>query len=386
MSMPIDPRSLRKRKNSEGQFKALSFMAISVAGIFLVVFFADIIRQGYTAFQQTEIKTVITYTETIFDNPASALDSRLIPLVSRGVTRILPMHLRENPQLLGKTDEYWMLANAEVDQYVKGKPNRLKPKDAALVDELLAQGTIKKAFNIGFFSNGDSKLAEMAGIFSAAVGTVYVLCITFIFSFPAGVMAAIYLEEFAPDNRLMQIVEVNINNLAARPSILFGLLGLAIFINFMGLPRSSALVGGLTLALMTLPVIIISTRAAIRAIPDSIREGALALGATHWQVVWDHILPLSLPGILTGTIIGLARAIGETAPLLIIGMVAYIQDVPRGLTSSATVLPAQIYVWSSESIRAFTERTSAGIIVLLVVLLSMNAIAILLRNKYERKW
>jgi phosphate transport system permease protein len=384
--MPIDPRSLKKRKNSEGQFKALSFMAISVAGIFLVLFFADIIRKGYTAFQQTEIKTTITYSQTIFDDPRSSIDSRIVPLVSRGVTRILPMHLRENPQLLGKTEEVWVLANAEVDQYVKGKPNRLKPREKALVDELLAEGTIKKAFNTGFFTNGDSKLAEMAGIFSAAVGTLYVLCITFAFSFPAGVMAAIYLEEFAPDNRLMQIVEVNINNLAAIPSILFGLLGLAIFIGFMGLPRSSALVGGLTLALMTLPVIIISTRAAIRAIPDSIREGALALGATHWQVVWDHILPLSLPGILTGTIIGLARAIGETAPLLIIGMVAYIQDVPRGLTSAATVLPAQIYVWSSESIRAFTERTSAGIIVLLVVLLSMNALAILLRNKYERKW
>ena len=386
MSMPIDPRSLRKRKNSEGQFKAMSYMAILVAGIFLVVFFADIIRQGYTAFLQTEMQVEVTFSEKILDNPISALAPKISGLVSRGVTRILPMQLRENPQLLGTTDKVWVLANAEVDQYVKGKPNRLKPKEIALVDELLAQGSLKKVFNVGFFANGDSKLAEMAGILSAAVGTVYLLGITFIFSFPAGVMAAIYLEEFAPDNRLMHIVEVNINNLAAIPSILFGLLGLAIFINFMGLPRSSALVGGLTLALMTLPVIIISTRAAIRAIPDSIREGALALGATHWQVVWDHILPLSLPGILTGTIIGLARAIGETAPLLIIGMVAYIQDMPRGLTSAATVLPAQIYVWSSESIRAFTERTSAGIIVLLAVLLSMNALAILLRNKYERKW
>ena len=386
MSMPIDPRSLRKRKNSEGQFKAMSYMAILVAGIFLVVFFADIIRQGYTAFLQTEMQVEVTFSEKILDNPISALDPKVSGLVSRGVTRILPMQLRENPQLLGTTDKVWVLANAEVDQYVKGKPNRLKPKETVLVDELLAQGSLKKVFNVGFFTNGDSKLAEMAGILSAAVGTVYLLGITFIFSFPAGVMAAIYLEEFAPDNRLMHIVEVNINNLAAIPSILFGLLGLAIFINFMGLPRSSALVGGLTLALMTLPVIIISTRAAIRAIPDSIREGALALGATHWQVVWDHILPLSLPGILTGTIIGLARAIGETAPLLIIGMVAYIQDMPRGLTSAATVLPAQIYVWSSESIRAFTERTSAGIIVLLAILLSMNALAIMLRNKYERKW
>lgn len=386
MSIEIDPRSLRSRKNAEARFRALSYMAIGVAGIFLVVFFADIIRQGYTAFLQTEIQVEIAYSQAILDNPRSAIDAKIGPLVSRGVTRILPMHLRENPGLMGTTEKLWVLANAEVDQYVKGKANRLKPREIALVDELVAAGAVKKAFNTGFFTNGDSKLPEMAGILSAAVGTLYLLGITFLFSFPAGVMAAIYLEEFAPDTRLMQIVEVNINNLAAIPSILFGLLGLAIFINFMGFPRSSALVGGLTLALMTLPVIIIATRAAIRAIPDSIREGALALGATHWQVVWDHILPLSLPGILTGTIIGLARAIGETAPLLIIGMVAYIQDMPRGVTSAATVLPAQIYVWSSESLRAFTERTSAGIIVLLAVLLSMNALAILLRNKYERKW
>ena len=284
------------------------------------------------------------------------------------------------------TESTWVLANADVDQYMKGKAHRLKPKQIALVEELKAKGDIKRKFNTGFFTNGDSKLPEMSGIMAAAVGTVYLLVITFLFSFPAGVMAAVYLEEFAPDNRLMHIVEVNINNLAAIPSILFGLLGLAIFINFMGLPRSSALVGGLTLALMTLPVIIISTRAAIRAIPDSIREGALALGATHWQVVWDHVLPLSLPGILTGTIIGLARAIGETAPLLIIGMMAYIPDMPSSFTGAATVLPAQIYTWSSDSLRAFTERTSAGIIVLLAILLSMNALAILLRNKYERKW
>jgi len=386
MSLTIDSRSLRRRKNGEGLFRAVSYMALSVAGIFLVFFFSDIISQGYTAFMQTEILAEVSFSQEVFENPRKALDPQIMPLVSRGVTRILPMKLHEKPQLMGTSSEEWVLANAEVDQYVKGKPNRLKPKEVALVDDLLAQGKLKKVFNLGFFINGDSKLPEMAGIMSAAVGTLYLLGITFIFSFPAGVMAAVYLEEFAPDNRLMQIVEVNINNLAAIPSILFGLLGLAIFINFMGLPRSSALVGGLTLALMTLPVIIISTRAAIRAIPDSIREGALALGATHWQVVWDHVLPLSLPGILTGTIIGLARAIGETAPLLIIGMVAYIQDMPRGVTSAATVLPAQIYVWSSESMRAFTERTSAGIIVLLVVLLSMNALAILLRNKYERKW
>jgi phosphate transport system permease protein len=296
------------------------------------------------------------------------------------------MQLRENPTLLNTTQTTWVLATAEVDQYLKGKANRLRPKEKEQVDELVQRGQIRQSFNTGFFTNGDSKLPEMAGILSAAVGTVYLLIVTFVFSFPVGVMAAIYLEEFAPDNRLMHVVEININNLAAIPSILFGLLGLAIFINFMGLPRSSTLVGGLTLSLMTLPVIIISTRAAIRAIPNSIREGALALGATPWQVVWDHVLPLSLPGILTGTIIGLARAIGETAPLIIIGMIAYIPEMPRGFTSASTVLPAQIYTWSSESLRAFTERTSAGIIILLIVLLSMNGLAIYLRNKYERKW
>jgi phosphate transport system permease protein len=294
--------------------------------------------------------------------------------------------MREDRALLGTSVEKWVLAEAEVDQYLKGKPNRLKKGEKKLIDTMRAEGRARLAFNSGFFENGDSKLPEMAGIWSAAVGSMYVLFITFIFSFPIGVMSAIYLEEFAPNNRLMEIVEVNINNLAAIPSILFGLLGLAIFINFFGVPRSSALAGGLTLSLMTLPIIIISTRAAIRAVPDSIREGSLALGATRWQMVLTNVLPLSLPGILTGTIIGLAQAIGETAPLLIVGMMAYIPEAPTGFTSAATVLPAQIYTWSSDSLRAFTERTSAGIIVLLAVMLTMNAVAIYLRNKYETKW
>lgn len=386
MSLPIPPGSLKTRKKREARFKALAWLSVLLAAVFLIVFFADILYQGYSAFRQTRILTEITYSGAIYDNPRQALDPSLIRLISRGETRILPLRLRENPTLLGSTEKRWLLATADVDQYVKGKANRLKPREKKLVDDLQTKGLLEERFNTGFFTNGDSKLPEMAGILSAAVGTIYLLIVTLIFSFPAGVMAAVYLEEFAPDNHLMHIIEININNLAAIPSILFGLLGLGIFINFMGLPRSSALVGGLTLGLMTLPVIIISTRAAIRAVPDSIREGALALGATHWQVVWDHVLPLSLPGILTGTIIGLARAIGETAPLLIIGMIAYIPDIPKNLTSAATVLPAQIYTWSSESQRAFTERTAAGIIVLLIVLLSMNALAIVLRNKYERKW
>ncbi len=236
--------------------------------------------------------------------------------------------------------------------------------------------------------NGDSKLPEIAGILSAVVGTIYVMFLTMLFSVPVGVMTAIYLEEFAPDNWFTRTIEVNINNLAAIPSIIFGLLGLAIFINVFGVPRSSALAGGLTLALMTLPVIIISTRTALRSVPDAIRQGAQGgVGASPWQVVWHHVLPLSLPpGILTGSIIGLAQAMGETAPLLIVGMLAYIPEAPNSITEAATVLPAQIYTWSATSLRAYTERTALGIMVLLSVLLMLNAAAVLIRNKFERKW
>jgi phosphate transport system permease protein len=218
------------------------------------------------------------------------------------------------------------------------------------------------------------------------LGSVYVLFLTMLFSVPIGVMTAVYLEEFAPDNWFTRIIEVNINNLAAIPSIIFGLLGLAIFINFFGVPRSSALAGGLTLALMTLPVIIISTRAALSSVPDSIRQGAQGVGASSWQVVWHHVLPLSLPGVLTGSIIGLAQAMGETAPLLIVGMLAYIPEAPTGITQAATVLPAQIYTWSGTSLRAYTERTALGIMMLLAVLLMLNAAAVWIRNRFERKW
>lgn len=254
------------------------------------------------------------------------------------------------------------------------------------IDQLAATGRIELKFNDTFFARGDSKLPELAGIKAAAIGSLMVLAITLAVSFPIGVLSAVYLEEFAPDNKFTQTIEVNINNLAAVPSILFGLLGLAIFINFFHVPRSSVLVGGLTLSLRTLPILIIATRAALRAVPDSIRQGALSVGATPWQTVMHHVLPLSLPGILTGTIIGLAQAMGETAPLLIVGMVAFIPEAPAGITDPTTVLPAQIYTWSSESMRGFTEKTAAGIVVLLIVLLALNGTAILLRNKFERKW
>jgi phosphate transport system permease protein len=386
MKYSIDQKVLKRRANRDKRFRIYAYTAIFMAGAFLVFFFADIVSSALSAFKQAEILVEVNYVEQAKKMGDYALDDDMTYLVSRGFTRMIPGRLREDRTLLGTSEETWVLADSEVDQYLKAKPNRLKKDERKLIDTMKAEGKARLAFNIGFFENGDSKLPEMAGIWAAAVGSMYVLFITFIFSFPIGVMSAIYLEEFAPNNRMMEIIEVNINNLAAIPSILFGLLGLAIFINFFGVPRSSALAGGLTLSLMTLPIIIISTRAAIRAVPDSIREGALALGATRWQMVLTNVLPLSLPGILTGTIIGLAQAIGETAPLLIVGMMAYIPEAPSGFTSAATVLPAQIYTWSADSLRAFTERTSAGIIVLLAVMLSMNAVAIYLRNKYETKW
>ncbi|MBC7355958.1 MAG: phosphate ABC transporter permease PstA [Desulfomicrobiaceae bacterium] len=386
MTLPTDPALHARRKAKERRFKTMSYAAILVAGVFLVFFFADILRQGLPALKQAEILVPIHFTQDILEYPESSLPPEYVPLVSRGVVRLFPNELHATPKLLGSTQERWVLATADVDQFLKGKPNRLKAKERRTAERLQSEGRLRLAWNIGFFTNGDSKLPEMAGVFAAAVGSVYVLLVTLAFSFPIGVMAAVYLEEFAPDNRLMQIIEVNINNLAAIPSILFGLLGLAIFIQFFGIPRSSSVVGGLTLGLMTLPVIIIATRAAIRAIPSAIREGAMALGATRWQVVWDHILPLALPGILTGTIIGLARAIGETAPLILVGMVAFIPQPAASFLEATSVLPAQIYTWASDSQRAFVERTAAGIVVLLVILLSMNALAIFLRTKYERKW
>ncbi len=241
-------------------------------------------------------------------------------------------------------------------------------------------------FNTTFFTSGDSREPELAGILGAAKGSFYTLLITLLLSFPIGVAAAIYLEEFAPDSAVTAFIEVNINNLAAVPSIIFGLLGLAIFINFWGIPRSTPIVGGLVLTLMTLPTIIIAARASIKSVPPSIREAALGVGASKIQTVFHHVLPLALPGMLTGTIIGMARALGETAPLLMIGMVAFIADVPGSLTDPATALPVQIYLWADSPERAFVEKNSAAIIVLLGFLITMNAAAVYMRNKFEMKW
>ena len=263
---------------------------------------------------------------------------------------------------------------------------RVNDKQVAWFDALAAADRVAKRFNTAFFVNADSREPEQAGIRGAVVGSALTLIVTLAMSFPLGVMAAVYLEEFAPKNRWTDIIEVNINNLAAVPSIVFGLLGLAVFLNTFGLPRSAPLVGGLVLALMTLPTIIIAGRVSLQAVPPSIREAALGMGASPLQTVTHHVLPLAMPGVLTGTIIGLARALGETAPLLMIGMVAFIVDVPRGFTDAATVLPVQIFLWADAPERGFVEKMAAAIIVLLAFLILMNLAAVLLRRKFERRW
>lgn len=379
-------KHLKTRYRSENLFRGLAMGAILFGCAFLVFFFVDIIRNGYPAFLQTEIQVPVTYNAETVEYTYMAVPEKYERLVSRGFLRLIPRQVERHPELMGATKTQWVLAEAEVDQFLKDKPNRLKPSQKKIVKELQKEGRLRQVFNIWFFTEGDSKLPELAGIMAAAIGSVYVLLVTMCLSVPIGVLTSVYLEEFAPDNKFTRAIEVNINNLAAIPSILYGLLGLAVFINFMGILRSSVLVGGMTLALMTLPVLIISTRAALRAVPDSIREGAYAVGVSRWQVVQHHVLPLALPGILTGSIIGLAQAMGETAPLIIVGMIAYIPAPPDGLTDAATVLPAQIYTWSTASLRAYVERTAAGIIVLLTVLLSLNATAIYLRHKFQRRW
>jgi phosphate transport system permease protein len=263
---------------------------------------------------------------------------------------------------------------------------RLSDRQLDWLEALAARGRLRTNFNADFFERGDSREPELAGIRGALVGSALTLVVTLLIAFPLGVSAAVYLEEFAPRSRLTRLIEVNINNLAAVPSIVFGLLGLAVFLNFFDLPRSAPLVGGLTLALMTLPTIIIAGRSAIAAVPPSIRDGARGVGASPLQVVGHHVLPLAMPGILTGTIIGMARALGETAPLLMIGMVAFIVDVPGGIRDAATALPVQIFLWADSPERGFVEKTSGAILVLLAFLIAMNALAIGLRQRFERRW
>jgi phosphate transport system permease protein len=279
-----------------------------------------------------------------------------------------------------------MVVKGYIDREVEQDLRRISDLQLAWISELEAAGRVDLQFNRYFLTSGDSRDPELAGIWSATVGSFFMLLVTLLLSFPLGVATAIYLEEFAPRNRWTDLIEVNINNLAAVPSIVFGLLGLAMFLNFFGLPRSAPLVGGLVLALLVLPTIIIASRAALKAVPPSIKEAALGVGASHQQAIFHHVLPLAMPGIMTGTIIGMAHALGETAPLLMIGMVAFIVDVPSSFTQAATVMPIQIYLWSDLPEIAFQSKTAGAIIVLLAFLFVMNAAAILLRRRFERRW
>ncbi len=414
---------LARRHAAERRFRWYGLIAITLGLTFVVLMFANIIGKGYPAFWQTYIQVPITFDAAVIDpqgnrDPEAIETADYAALVRAGMRQLFPsvqgrLELRalhglvssdaphelqarvlHNPALIGASQEIWLLASAPVDTLVKGNIDRaldeserpIKDNQIEWVDKLQAAGKIEKQFNAILFDSGDSREPEQAGIRGALMGSFYTLLVTFLLSFPIGVATAVYLEEFAPKNRWTDLIEVNINNLAAVPSIVFGLLGLAVFINFFGLPRSAPLVGGLVLSLMTLPVIIIAGRAALTSVPPSIREAALGMGASKLQMVGHHVLPLAMPGMLTGSIIGMARALGESAPLLMIGMVAFIVDVPKGFMDPSTVLPVQIYLWSDLPERAFVERTSAAIMVLLAFMILMNGLAILLRKRFERRW
>ena len=380
-----DPR-LKARHASANRFKKFTLTSLVFSIVFLGFFLFDIVGKGIPAFNIAYVQMNITINEKSLDDTRFAIDKEYREVVSRAWLRDLPTLVKEKPELMNTTTPIWVLADDQVDQYLKGNHHKLKDKEIEIVDRLNSQGLIEKKFNTIFFTNGDSKSPEYAGLFSAIIGSILTLLITMAVAFPIGVMTAIYLEEFAGDNKFTRFIEININNLAAIPAILFGLLGLAVFINLFGMPRSSPLVGGLTLALMTLPIIIVSSRAALRAVPDSIRQAGYGLGLNKIQVTRDHVLPLAFPGILTGSILGLAHAMGETAPLIIIGMIAFIPDAPELVTQAATVMPAQLFTWAGMPEGMYIEKTAAGIMVLLTILISLNAIAIYLRKKFEVKW
>ena len=412
--------SLPRRRRAEARFRLYGIAAIGIALGFLILLIGAIGYRGIGAFTQTEIALDVTLDESLLD-PDGGRDPetlstanyravvraalgeifpeavrkrrdrrKLMELVSVGAGFELRKMVLEDPGLIGRTVRIWAPADDEVDMLAKGvtgrDSGRFTGKQLAWLDRLEADGRIRSVFNWRFFSNGDSREPELAGILGAISGSFFALMTCLALSFPLGVMAAIYLEEFAPRNRWTDLIEININNLAAVPSIVFGLLGLAVFLGVMGLARSAPLVGGMVLALMTLPTIIIVTRASLHAVPPSIREAAIGLGASRMQAMLHHTLPLAMPGIMTGTIIGMARALGELAPLIMIGMVAFIVDVPQGLLDPASALPVQIYIWADSPERAFAEKTAAAIIVLLAFLIVMNLTAIVLRRRFERRW
>jgi phosphate transport system permease protein len=414
--------NLKSRLAKEKRFKAYGIISIITALTLLTILFVSIFSQGYTAFQETRIQLPVYFDQEILD-PNKTSDwsdikkANFNGLVKQSIRNLFPeVSGRSNKRklykivsssaeyqirsivnndlsIIGSKQNIWVLADDDVDMLIKGNINRNLPENERRIDDqeliwieyLESENLIKKVFNKTLFTSGDSSESEQSGILVALLGSFYALLITLVLSFPIGIATAVYLEEFAPkDNKFVDFIEVNINNLAAVPSIIFGLLGLAIFLNFFEMPRSAPLVGGMVLSLMTLPRIIIPARAALKSVPPSIREGALGLGASNVQAVFNHVLPIATPGMLTGTIIGMAQALGESAPLLVIGMVAFIVDIPQGFTDPATALPVQIYLWADTPERGFVERTAAVIMVLLIFLILMNSLAIYLRKKFEK--
>ncbi|WP_028583978.1 phosphate ABC transporter permease PstA [Desulfogranum mediterraneum] len=416
-TMEMVQRGLARRHRREKIFRFLGMAAVTTSILFLLLLFGSIIANGWSAFRQAELSLEVSFDQELLDvdNLRDANYALLIKrslreffpqvekrrdlrhlykLVSSGAAFELQAMVMADPSLIGTRRLVTLPADDEVDMLLKGyiprdvpeSERRVSDQQIRWIDELVAASRLKLGWNTTFFTAGDSREPELSGIRGAVAGSLFTLLVTLLLSFPIGVAAAVYLEEFAPSNRWTDCIEVNINNLAAVPSIVFGLLGLAVFLNVLGMPRSAPLVGGLVLTLMTLPTIIIASRASLKSVPPSIREAALGIGASRMETISHHVLPLAMPGMLTGTIIGMAQALGETAPLLMIGMVAFIVDVPGGLTDPATVLPVQIYLWADSPERAFVERTSAAIMVLLTFLIMMNGTAVFLRKKFEQRW
>ncbi|MBD8876674.1 phosphate ABC transporter permease PstA [Roseibium polysiphoniae] len=411
--------SLKKRHGKQLRLQIYGIAALGFAGMMLSILVGSIASSGYQAFVQThlELEVYVDPAEIPAEKlPRGGFDDVLVKslashfpnvdvsnraemrklgsILSNGAQFDLRDRIVANPDLIGATismtvpvaDPYDQLAKGEIRRDTPENQRKISDVQIAWFDKLEQDGLISTPFNWALFTSADSRFPELAGLRGAIVGSFWALLVCFVISFPLGIGAAIYLEEFAPKNRTSDLIEININNLAAVPSVVFGLLALAVFIGWFGLPRSAPLVGGMTLALMTMPTIIIATRAALKAVPPSIREAALGIGASRQQVVFDHVLPLALPGILTGTIIGLAQALGETAPLLLIGMNAFITSAAGSPLESATALPTQIFIWADSPERGFVSRTSAAILVLLGFLILMNGIAIFLRNRFERDW
>jgi len=398
-------KRIARRYAAERRFKLMGLFAVMLSAAFLAFLLFTMLGNGLRGFTRTEIALQVDFPASpLLLDPANITDQGLVganlPMVTNEVAKkalgpdadalLSPTAwtsirdaIKADPKILSRTETISVPASTVIDLAAKGKGS---PQAEAAVARLKQQGVLSTGFNASFLTGSDGTDPTQVGIWGAFKGSLLTMLVTLLLSFPVGVATALYLEEYARKSWWTDIIEVSINNLAAVPSIIFGLLGLSIFLNFMHLPRSAALVGGMTLALMTMPVIVIAGRNAIKSVPPSIRDAALGIGASPVQVVFQHVLPLALPGILTGTIIGMARALGETAPLLMIGMRAFIATPPGGITDPATVLPVQIFLWSDEVSKGFVEKTSAAIIVLLVFLLAMNGLAIYLRNKFEKRW